>query len=78
MTSQPGVPGDESSGAVLRDVSDTALWVALDHARETERRHPLFRDPFARRLAGARRTHRPHAAPGAPVLARGRAHRRVR
>jgi methyltransferase (TIGR00027 family) len=57
MTSQPGVRGDESSGAVLRDVFDTALWVALDRARETERRRPLFRDPFARRLAGVRGAH---------------------
>jgi methyltransferase (TIGR00027 family) len=26
----------------------------MDRARETERRHPLFRDPYARRLAGER------------------------
>lgn len=46
--------GDAPSEAVLRDVSDTALWVALDRAHETERQHPLFRDPYARRLAGPR------------------------
>jgi O-methyltransferase involved in polyketide biosynthesis len=38
---------------VLRDVSDTALGVAVERARETERRRPLFRDPHARILDGA-------------------------
>jgi methyltransferase (TIGR00027 family) len=38
----------------LRNISDTALWVAVYRARETERPDALFRDPFARRLAGAR------------------------
>ena len=38
----------------LRDVSDTALLVAVHRARESERRRPLFRDPFALRLAGDR------------------------
>ncbi len=38
----------------LRDVSDTALWVAVYRAHETERRRPLFRDPYARMLAGER------------------------
>jgi len=54
MTIESSAPDDMTSGSVLRDVSDTALWVALDRARETERRRPLFRDPYARRLAGAR------------------------
>lgn len=55
MTGRPSsTPESDPSGTALRDVSDTALWVALDRARETERRHPLFRDPYARRLAGAR------------------------
>jgi len=39
---------------LIRNVSDTARWVAVYRARETERADPLFRDPFARRLAGAR------------------------
>jgi O-methyltransferase involved in polyketide biosynthesis len=39
---------------VLRDISDTALWVALYRARESERPDALFHDPFARRLAGRR------------------------
>ena len=38
----------------LRDVSDTALWVASCRASESERPDALFRDPHARRMAGAR------------------------
>jgi methyltransferase (TIGR00027 family) len=38
----------------IRNVSDTALWVAMYRALESERRDALFSDPFARRLAGAR------------------------
>jgi methyltransferase (TIGR00027 family) len=41
-------------GPAIRNVSDTAIWAALYRARETERKDALFRDPFARRLAGAR------------------------
>jgi methyltransferase (TIGR00027 family) len=36
----------------IRNVSDTALWVAVYRARENERRDALFRDPYAARLAG--------------------------
>jgi methyltransferase (TIGR00027 family) len=43
----------EPAGA-LRDISDTALWVAVYRAMESEKPQPLFRDPHARRLAGAR------------------------
>lgn len=39
---------------MLRNVSDTALWVAVYRAMETERPDALFRDPFARLLAGDR------------------------
>jgi len=39
---------------LIRDITDTARWVATYRARETERPNPLFRDPFARRLAGER------------------------
>jgi methyltransferase (TIGR00027 family) len=39
---------------VIRAVSDTALWVAMYRAQETERPDALFRDPFAARLAGER------------------------
>ena len=38
----------------LRNISDTAHWVAVYRALESERPDALFRDPFARRLAGAR------------------------
>jgi methyltransferase (TIGR00027 family) len=36
----------------LRDVSDTALWVATFRAEESARKKPLFRDPFAATLVG--------------------------
>jgi len=38
----------------IRNISDTALWVAVYRAQESERPHPLFRDPFAEKLAGDR------------------------
>jgi methyltransferase (TIGR00027 family) len=38
----------------IEHVSDTARWVALYRAMETERPDALFRDPFARQLAGAK------------------------
>jgi len=42
------------SEPLIRDVSDTARWMAVYRARETERRDAIFRDPFARALAGER------------------------
>jgi len=39
---------------VLRDISDTARWVAMYRARETDRPDARFRDPYARLLAGER------------------------
>jgi methyltransferase (TIGR00027 family) len=39
---------------LVRDVSDTARWVATYRARETARKDALFRDPLAERLAGDR------------------------
>lgn len=39
---------------LIRDIADTARWAAVYRARETERPDALFRDPFARRLAGSR------------------------
>jgi len=39
---------------LIRDISDTARWMAVYRARETERPDALFRDPFARALAGER------------------------
>jgi methyltransferase (TIGR00027 family) len=38
----------------LPNVSDTARWVAVFRARETERPDAVFRDPLAARLAGER------------------------
>lgn len=38
----------------IRNVSDTARWVAIYRAMESERPDALFHDPFARRLGGAR------------------------
>lgn len=37
----------------IAGVSDTARWVAMYRAMESERPDALFHDPFARRLAGA-------------------------
>ena len=39
---------------LIRNISDTALWVAMYRAWESERDDAVFRDPFARRLAGKR------------------------
>jgi methyltransferase (TIGR00027 family) len=38
----------------IEHISDTARWVAVYRAMETERRDALFHDPYARRLAGER------------------------
>lgn len=43
-----------NAGPLIRNVSDTARWVAVYRAREMDRPEPLFRDPFARKLAGER------------------------
>jgi methyltransferase (TIGR00027 family) len=37
----------------IQHISDTALWIAMYRAIETERRDALFRDPWARRMAGS-------------------------
>jgi methyltransferase (TIGR00027 family) len=42
------------SEPLVRNISDTARWAAVYRARETERPEALFRDPYARRLAGER------------------------
>src|SRR5215471_6495699 len=39
---------------VIRNISDTASWAAIYRARESERPDALFRDPYARQLAGER------------------------
>ena len=38
----------------IENVSDTARWVAVYRAMESERPDAIFRDPFARKLAGAK------------------------
>jgi methyltransferase (TIGR00027 family) len=40
--------------ASIRNISDTARWVAYFRAQETQRSDALFRDPYAERLAGER------------------------
>jgi len=40
--------------AIIRDVSDTAIWVAQYRAEETERPDAMFRDPLAKLLVGER------------------------
>jgi len=45
------MPGNEP---LIRNISDTARWVAAYRAMETERPDALFHDPYARRLAGDR------------------------
>ena len=39
---------------LVADVSETACWVALHRALESERPDALFHDPYARALAGER------------------------
>ena len=39
---------------LIRNISDTALWVAVYRARESERKDAVFRDPYARKMAGER------------------------
>jgi methyltransferase (TIGR00027 family) len=39
---------------LIRSISDTARWVAYHRATESERSDAIFRDPYARRLAGER------------------------
>ena len=39
---------------LIRNISDTACWVAYFRATESERPDAVFKDPYARRLAGDR------------------------
>lgn len=45
---------DTVKGPAIRNISDTARWVAFYRAMETERPDALFEDRYARRLAGER------------------------
>src|SRR2546425_4679813 len=42
------------AGPLIRNIADAGRWAAVYRARESDRRDALFRDPFARRLAGTR------------------------
>lgn len=46
------MPNINIESAALRNITDTARWVATYRARETQRSDALFRDPFAEKLAG--------------------------
>ena len=48
---------------LIRNISDTARWVATYRAQESERPDGIFRDPFARALAGERGTQIAAATP---------------
>ena len=43
-----------SPATPMRHISDTALWVAVYRGQESERADAVFRDPYARKLAGDR------------------------
>jgi methyltransferase (TIGR00027 family) len=47
-------PRESPAEPLIRNISDTARWVAVYRAQETERADAVFRDPYARRLAGDR------------------------
>jgi len=44
----------DNGDSPVRNVSDTAAWVAIYRAMESERADAIFRDPYARRLGGER------------------------
>jgi O-methyltransferase involved in polyketide biosynthesis len=54
MTQSVNMGGETTAAGAspLRSISDTAFWVAVYRARESERPDAVFRDPLARRLAG--------------------------
>src|SRR3954471_10595829 len=39
-------------GKLIKNISDTAKWVAVFRAEESERPDAVFHDPFAKKLAG--------------------------
>lgn len=53
----------------IRNISDTARWVAFYRAMESERPDALFHDPWARRLAGAQGEAIVDAMPGGRRMA---------
>lgn len=53
----------------LHDVSDTAFWIAYHRSLETDRPDALFRDPFAKRLAGEQGRRISEAMPTSRIVA---------
>ncbi|MFZ0211879.1 MAG: class I SAM-dependent methyltransferase [Candidatus Acidiferrales bacterium] len=45
---------EAAKSSAIRNISDTARWVAYYRAMETDRPDAIFRDPYARKLAGER------------------------
>ena len=58
-----------STNTPIRNISDTALWVAMYRALESERPDALFKDPYARRMAGERGEAILHSLPRGRALA---------
>ncbi|MFL6228449.1 MAG: class I SAM-dependent methyltransferase [Pyrinomonadaceae bacterium] len=54
MQNQTDPPKAQTQDPLIRNISDTARWVACYRALESERPDAHFQDPLARRLAGAR------------------------
>lgn len=54
MISKPKPFSLSMTEPLIKNVSDTAFWIAHHRALETERTDALFRDPLAARLAGQR------------------------
>ena len=57
------------SPSPLQDVSDTAFWIAYHRSLESDRPDALFRDPFAKRLAGERGRRISQAMPTSRIVA---------
>src|ERR1700737_3561861 len=53
----------------IKDVSDTAFWIAYHRKLESERSDALFHDPFAAKLAGERGKKISEAMPTSRVVA---------
>jgi len=68
---EPGAKTGPTTGAepLFRDISDTARWVAIYRAHESERPDAHFKDPFARRLSGERGARMEAAMPEAKFSA---------
>jgi methyltransferase (TIGR00027 family) len=53
----------------IKDVSDTAFWIAYHRKLESERKDALFHDPFASKLAGERGKRISEAMPTSRIVA---------